>query len=68
LVSADEEALKRRYREFVDLLPATLAIAGLNPNPAPRSLTPDQMEARGQVLASAFKVARQVVRDAIKGA
>lgn len=65
-MSADEEALKRRYREFVDLLPATLAIAGLSPNAAPRSLTADQMEARAQVLASAFKIARQLVREAIK--
>ena len=28
-VSTDEEALKRRYREFLDLLPLTMAIAGL---------------------------------------
>ena len=65
-MSPDEETLKRRYREFVDLLPATLAIAGLTPNSAPRSLTNEQMEARAQVLASAYKVVRQLVRDVAK--
>lgn len=64
--TADDEARKRRYREFLDLLPLTTVIAGLGPNTGARSFTPDQMEARGQVLASAFKVARQTVRDVIR--
>ncbi|MEX2121514.1 MAG: hypothetical protein WD847_18135 [Pirellulales bacterium] len=63
---ADEDALKRRYREFLDLLPLTTAIAGLPENTTSRSLSSEQMEARAQVLASAFKLARQTVRDAIK--
>jgi hypothetical protein len=66
-MSSDEEALKRRYREFLDLLPLTTAIAGLSPNPGPRSYSNEQMEARAQVLTSAFKLARQAVRDVIKG-
>lgn len=65
--SADEEALKRRYREFIDLLPLTIEIAGLSANSSPRSFTAEQMDARAQVLGQAFKLARQVVRDAIKG-
>ncbi|MEX0711994.1 MAG: hypothetical protein WD278_06570 [Pirellulales bacterium] len=64
---ADEDALKRRYREFLDLLPLTTAVAGLPENTTSRSLSSEQMEARAQVLASAFKLARQTVRDAIKG-
>jgi hypothetical protein len=66
--SADEEALKRRYREFLDLLPLTIEIAGLSTNSSPRSFTAEQMDARAQVLGQAFKLARQVVGDAIKGA
>jgi hypothetical protein len=66
--STDEEALKRRYREFLDLLPLTIEIAGLSTNSSPRSFTAEQMDARAQVLGQAFKLARQVVRDAIKGA
>lgn len=64
---SDEEAIKRRYREFLDLLPMTVAIAGLAENPGPRSLSAEQMEARAQVLTSAFKLARQTVREIIKG-
>ncbi|HQU42317.1 MAG: hypothetical protein B7Z73_00310 [Planctomycetia bacterium 21-64-5] len=64
--SADDEQLKRRYREFLDLLPLTIEIAGLAKNTSARSFGSEQMEARAQVLATAFKLARQVVRDAIK--
>jgi hypothetical protein len=63
----DDDAVKRRYKEFLDLLPMTLAIAGLSENPGPRSYGSEQMEARAQVLQSAFKIARQSVRDVIKG-
>ncbi len=66
-MSVDEESLKRRYKEFLDLLPLTVAIAGLPDNPGPRSYTSDQMEARAQVLSSAFKIARTTVREVIKG-
>jgi len=66
-MSSDEEAIKRRYREFLDLLPMTVAIAGLTDNPGPRSFSSEQMEARAQVLGSAFKLARQTVREIIKG-
>jgi len=66
-MSNDDEALKRRYREFLDLLPLTVAIAGLPANTSNRSLTVEQMDARAQTLANAFKLARQTVRDSIKG-
>jgi hypothetical protein len=64
---SEEEAIKRRYREFLDLMPLTVAIAGLQENPGPRSYSSEQMEARAQVLANAFKLARQSVREVIKG-
>jgi hypothetical protein len=67
MTTDDEHKLKRRYKEFIDLMPLTLAIAGLPENPGPRSYGTDQMEARAQVLQSAFKVARQAVREVIKG-
>lgn len=65
--AADEEAKKRRYREFMELLPLATVIAGLPPNSGPRSYTNDQMEARAQVLVQAFKVARQTIRNVLKG-
>lgn len=64
--SPEEDALKRRYKEFLDLMPLTIAIAGLSHNTTTRSFTTDQMEARGQILSSAFKVARQTAREALK--
>jgi len=66
--SAEEDAIKRRYREFIDLIPVTLAIAGLPENTTNRSLSSEQMEMRAQSLQNAFKMARQTVRDAVKNA
>ncbi len=65
-MSADEEAVKRRYREFLDLIPLTLAIAGLPTSEGSRNYTADQMQARAQVIGNAFRLARQTVREAIR--
>jgi hypothetical protein len=67
-MSTDEaEALKRRYREFLDLMPLTLALAGLAHSEGKRNFTAEELEYRGQVLLNSFKVARHVARDAIRG-
>jgi hypothetical protein len=66
-MSTDDDALKRRYREFMDLLPLTLALAGLSINEGTRHFTSEQLELRSQAIGNAFKYARQTVRDAIKG-
>lgn len=65
-MSSDQDAIQRRYREFLDLLPMTLTIAGLSPAEGARSFTQEQMEARANVINSAFKIARRAVREAIK--
>ncbi len=65
-MAADEEAIKRRYREFVDLLPLTIALAGLSQSEGQRNFTTDQLEARSHVVMNAFKVARQIARDAAR--
>ena len=54
MTTDEEHKLKRRYKEFIDLMPLTIAIAGLPENPGPRSYGTDQMEARAQVLQSAL--------------
>ena len=66
-MATDEEALKRQYREFLDLMPLTVAIAGL-PRSGAQFYTTEQMGARAHALANAFKLARQTVREAIRGA
>jgi hypothetical protein len=65
-MSSDDEALKRRYREFLDLMPLTIALAGLSQNEGQRNFTTDQIEIRAQVVINAFRIARQAVREAIK--
>ncbi|MHB1036051.1 MAG: hypothetical protein ACYC35_16790 [Pirellulales bacterium] len=66
-MSTDDEAARRRYREFLDLMPLTMAIAGLPTVEGNRSLTTEQMQARAQVLVNAFKIARRTAREAIAG-
>ena len=65
--TADEDALKRRYREFLDLMPLTIVIAGLPPSGGIINYSQDQMELRAQTLSAAFKLARQAARNAISG-
>lgn len=61
--AADEEAVRRNYRQFLELMPLTLAIAGLSQSEGGRNFTPDQLAARSQVVANAFKLAKQTVRE-----
>ncbi len=61
----DEETLKRRYREFLDLMPLTTAIAGLPESGGTFNFNTEQMEVRAQTLFTAFKVARQLARDVL---
>jgi hypothetical protein len=65
-MSTDDDGLKRKYREFMDLLPLTLAIAGLSVNEGNRPFTSEQMDLRAQAINNAFKFARQAVREALK--
>lgn len=65
-MSTEDDGLKRKYREFMDLLPLTLAIAGLSVNDGNRTFTSEQMELRSQAINNAFKFARQTVREALK--
>jgi hypothetical protein len=65
-MSTDDDAIKRRYREFLDLLPLTVAIAGLSSSEGGRNFTSEQMQTRAQVLGNAFKLARQTVRESLK--
>jgi hypothetical protein len=66
-MAADEDALRRRYKEFLDLMPLTIAIAGLPVSDTPFNFSADQMEVRANTLNTAFKLARQLVRDAVAG-
>ena len=66
-MAVDEETLRRRYREFLELLPLTINIAGLPTSQSPFNFTADQMEVRLHTLSAAFKLARQLAREAVTG-
>jgi hypothetical protein len=63
----DDEALRRRYREFLDLMPLAISIAGLPVSESPFNFSADQMEVRARTLHTAFKLARQLARDTVTG-
>jgi len=58
--------LQQRYRQFLELLPLTLALAGL-PTSEGRLYSEDQIEGRAMTIRTAFRVARSTVRDALGG-
>jgi hypothetical protein len=62
--SADRQ--QQKVREFMSLLPLTLAVAGLPDAPPGTHLNEGQMEARGITLRAAYKVARQILLDVAK--
>ena len=66
-MALDEETVRRRYREFLELLPLTINIAGLPHSESPFNFSADQMEVRIQTLATAFKLAKQLAREAVTG-
>ena len=63
---ADGNETKQKYREFLDLMPMTLALAGLPQSEAGKYYTEEQIEARLFTIKHAYKAARQVARESIK--
>ncbi len=57
---------QRRYREFLDLLPLTINLAGLPTSEGTRFYSEDQIEARAFTIKHAWKMARQVTRECIQ--
>jgi hypothetical protein len=60
------EQQKQRYREFLDLLPLTMELAGLPKSEGGRYFSEEQIEARVFTVRHAFKAARQLVRETVK--
>ena len=66
-MAMDEETVRRRYREFLELMPLTIEIAGLPDSQSPFNYSPEQMEVRIHTLSAAFKLAKQLAREAVTG-
>ena len=58
--------VQRRYKEFLDLLPLTLAIAGLPESERGRYYTEEQIETRLSTIRHAWRAARQVARECVQ--
>lgn len=61
--AADQQ---RRYREFLDLLPLTMNLAGLPTSEGTRYYSEDQIELRANTIKHAFKFARQLAKDYVQ--
>ncbi len=58
--------LQQKYRQFIDMLPLTIAIAGL-PHSEGRLYSEDQMEARVTSLRTAYRLARGLLKECLSG-
>jgi hypothetical protein len=58
--------LQQRYRQFLDLLPLTLALAGL-PTSENRLFSEEQIEARAITVKAAYRVARNTAKECLGG-
>lgn len=56
----ETEKQQQRLREFMQLLPLTIELAGLPESEHGRYFTPEQIEARVITLKHAYKIARQL--------
>lgn len=58
--------LQQKYRQFLDLLPLTLSLAGL-PTSEGRLYTEEQIEGRAITVKAAYRVARTTVKECLGG-
>lgn len=58
--------LQQKYRQFLDLLPLTITLAGLPPSET-RLFTEEQIEARAITVKAAYRVARNLTRECLGG-
>jgi hypothetical protein len=57
---------QRRYKEFLELMPLTLALAGLPPSEHGKYYNEEQIETRIFAIRHAHKAARQLVRELVQ--
>jgi hypothetical protein len=65
-MSPEVERQQMKAKEFMSLLPLTIAIAGLPECEAGKHFTESQLEARATTIRIAYKIARQVIMDVAK--
>ncbi len=65
-MNPEVERQQQKVKEFMGLLPLTLAIAGLPGCDPGKHFTESQLEARATTIRTAYKVARQIVMEIAK--
>ncbi len=65
-MSPEVERQQQKAKEFMSLLPLTLAIAGLPEAEPGKHFTESQLEARATTIRVAYKIARQFIMDITK--
>ncbi len=63
---AEPNDATRKYREFLDLMPLTLSLAGLPPSEPGKYYNQEQIEVRSYTIRHAYKAARQLAREVIQ--
>lgn len=58
--------LQQKYRQFLDLLPLTISLAGL-PVSENRLFSEEQIEARAITVRAAYRVARTTAKECLSG-
>lgn len=62
---SDAQETQRRYKEFLDLMPLTLALAGLPQSELGKYFSEEQIETRLFVMRHAYKAARALARELV---
>jgi hypothetical protein len=57
---------QQKVKDFMNLLPLTLAVAGLSQASSGQHFNEGQMEARATTIRTAYKIARQILLDMAK--
>jgi hypothetical protein len=63
----DEVDLQQRYKQFLELLPLTIALAGLPDSEPGRPYSDDQLEARAMTIKKAYRQARHIAKACTEG-
>ncbi len=58
--------LQQKYRQFLDLLPLTISLAGLPPSEG-RLFSEEQIEGRAITVRAAYRVARNTAKECLGG-
>ena len=61
----DANEIQQNQKEFMALMPLTIALAGLPSSEPGRYYTEEQIETRAFAVRNAYKVARQVFRECV---